>query len=89
MININFKVLIVTILVIFSFFNNVLLGFENLRTINEDLDQECFLQTIDASVKVEKPFIKNVKIIYHYIIFYLFFYDIENPTSIIPIINYA
>ena len=84
MIIINIKILIVTVLVLFSFTNNLLLGFDNLKKINQHLDIECFLIEINPNIKQEKPFFQKIKILYRY----LFFYNIEEPTSIIEVMNY-
>lgn len=89
MININYKVLIVTILLLFSFFNNLLFGFENLKKINQHIDQECFLVNVNPQIEIDKPFIKQIKVIYKYVVFYLFFYNIEDPSSVISILNYC
>ena len=88
MIYINYKVLIVTGLIIFSFINNILLGFENLRSINEETEVECFFVNVNPQISLEKPFSSHLKVIYKYTIFYLFFYDISDPSSVIKIMNY-
>ncbi len=88
MIFINYKILIVSILILFSFFNNLLFGFENLKAIHRTSDVECFLVSIDSNIKVENPFLSQVKIVYKYLVFYLFFFDISNPSSVIQILNY-
>ena len=65
-----------------------LFGFENLKAIHRTSDVECFLVSIDSNIKVEKPFLSQVKIVYKYLVFYLFFFDISNPSSVIQILNY-
>jgi len=85
---INYKVLIVTGLIIFSFINNILLGFENLRSINEETEIECFFVNVNPQISLEKPIVSHLKVIYKYTIFYLFFYDISDPSSVIKIMNY-
>lgn len=87
MIDINYKVLLIIVLVVVSFINNLLLGFDNLKNLNEDTDIECFLVDIDPNINIEKRYQKKLKTIYQYIIFYIFFYNINDPSSIIDIIN--
>lgn len=87
MIDINYKVLLIIVLVVVSFINNLLLGFDNLKKLNEDTDIECFLVDIDPNINIEKRYQKKLKTIYQYIIFYIFFYNINDPSSIIDIIN--
>ena len=70
MIYINYKVLIVTGLIIFSFINNILLGFENLRSINEETEVECFFVNVNPQISLEKPIVSHLKVIYKYTIFY-------------------
>lgn len=88
MIVINYKVTIIIILIILSFFNNLLNSYDYLKEINENIDVECFLYNIDNSVKIEKPFITKIKTFCKYLIFYIFFYNVDNPISAVEVMNY-
>lgn len=87
MIYINYKVLIVIILVCLSFINNLLLTFDNLKDLNKSSDLACLVSVVDPSIKVEEETINKVSLMYKYIIYFIFFYNINDPTSIKDIIN--
>lgn len=88
MIYINLKVSIILFLIVLSFFNNLIKTFDNLKQLNKEIDALCFLVQVDNSIEVDKPFLSHIKTLYKYIVYFIFFYNIEEPLSIIDVMNY-
>ena len=88
MIFINVKVSIILFLIVLSFFNNLLKTYDNLKQLNKDIDTLCFLVQVDNNIKIDKPFLSHIKTLYKYFIYFIFFYNIEEPLSIVDVMNY-
>lgn len=88
MIYINLKISIILFLIVLSFFNNLLKSYDNLKQLNKEIEVECFLAQIDNNIEIEKPFLSHIKTLYKYFIYFIFFYNIEEPLSIIDVMNY-
>lgn len=88
MIFLKYKVTILLVLLVFSFVNNLILGFENLKNITENADEEVFFMMVDVQIEPERPIMRYVKTIYKYLIFYVFYFNIDDLPSVIKILNY-
>ena len=88
MIYINLKVSIILILIILSFFNNLLKTYDNLKELNKEIDALCFLVKVDNNIEIDKPLLSYIKTLYKYFIYFIFFYNIEDPLSIVDVMNY-
>lgn len=75
-------------LLIFSFLNNLIIGFDNLKNITENVDEEVFFQMVDSEIEQERPVKSYFKTLYKYLIFYIFYFNIEDLPSIIRTLNY-
>jgi hypothetical protein len=84
---INIKASIILFLIILSFFNNLIRTYDNLKCLNQEIEVKCFLSQVD-NIEIEKPFLLHIKTLYKYFIFFMFFYNIEEPLSIIDVMNY-
>lgn len=88
MIYINLKVSIILILIVLSFFNNLLKTYDNLKELNKEIDALCLLVKVDNNIEIDKPFFSYIKTLYKYFIYFIFFYNIEDPLSIVDVMNY-
>ena len=76
------------ILFVISGINNFLRSFDILKEVNNDATLECFLYDVNPNVEIEKPFSEYIQTIFKYIIYFIFFYNIDDPISIIEMYNY-
>jgi hypothetical protein len=83
-----YKVTILLVLLVFSFVNNLIIGFENLKNITENADEEVFFMMVDVQIEPEKPAQRYIKTIYKYLIFYIFYFNIDDLPSVIKVLNY-
>lgn len=87
MIFLKYKVTILLVLLVFSFVNNLIIGFENLKNITENADEEVFFMMVDVQIEPEKPTQRYIKTIYKYLIFYIFYFNIDDLPSVIKVLN--
>ncbi len=64
-----------------AFINNVITTFDDLKLINQEEDIITFYEMSDFTVKNEK--FKKERLIYKYIIYFIFFYNLDHPERII------
>jgi hypothetical protein len=68
-------------LFIFSFFMNLINHFDDLKVINQEEEIMTFYELTDTDVKNEK--FKKERLIYKYIIYFVFFIDIDHLEKIL------
>lgn len=87
MIELKGKVIFIFVLVVFSFFNNIVLTFDKLKELTKNQEIEVFFQRIDDTVEVENAPTSYVKMIGKYILYFVFFYNIDDITSTLEVSN--
>lgn len=68
-------------LFILSFFMNLINHFDDLKVINQEEEIMTFYELTDTDVKNEK--FKKERLIYKYIIYFVFFIDIDHLEKIL------
>ena len=68
-------------LFILSFFMNLINHFDDLKVINQEEEIMTFYELTDTDVKNEK--FKKERLIYKYIIYFVFFIDIDHLEEIL------
>lgn len=88
MIELKYKIVILLGLLVFSFVNNLIIGFENLKNITKDVDEEVFFMKVDYEIEPTNKTKNYVKTLYKYFIFYVFYFNIDDLPSVIKTLNY-
>lgn len=88
MIELKFKITILLFLLVFSFVNNLIIGFENLKNITKNVDEEVFFMKVDYEIEPTNKVKKYFKTLYKYFIFYVFYFNIDDLPSVINTLNY-
>lgn len=83
-----FKIIILLFLLVFSFVNNLIIGFENLKNITKNVDEEVFFMKVDYEIEPTNKVKGYVKTLYKYFIFYIFYFNIDDLPSVIKTLNY-
>lgn len=82
------KITILLFLLVFSFVNNLIIGFENLKNITKNVDEEVFFMKVDYEIEPTNKEKKYFKTLYKYFIFYVFYFNIDDLPSVIKTLNY-
>lgn len=88
MIELKLKITILLFLLVFSFVNNLIIGFENLKNITKNVDEEVFFMKVDYEIEPTNKVKKYFKTLYKYFIFYVFYFNIDDLPSVIKTLNY-
>lgn len=81
----NYKVIIVLSLAFVSFVNNLVIHFDTLQEITEEVDVSVFY--IDNGGEGEtKSYLKTLA---GYLIYFVFYYDVNDPLSVLALIGYG
>lgn len=83
-----YKITILLFLLVFSFINNLIISFDNLKNITENTDEEVFLMMADYQIEPTSSKASYFKIIYKYFLFYIFYFNIDDLPSVIKTLNY-
>lgn len=79
----SYKLLILIILAVICFINNLFVNFDVLQVIVEDT--EVTTAIVDKGIE-EKPS-NYIKMLYRYFVYYLYFYDAYNQLTIFELIT--
>lgn len=82
------KTIIVLFILIVSFLNNILINFNTLKKITNNIEKEVLLAKVDPRIKIDKPTSSYIKIIFKYVIYFIFFFDVSTPSTVIDLMNY-
>lgn len=88
MIVLKYKIIILLFLLVFSFVNNLILGFDNLKNITKEVDEEVFFMKVDYEIEPSSKTKSYMKTLYKYFIFYVFYFNIDDLPSVIKALNY-
>lgn len=81
----NIKITIVLLLGFISVLNNLIIYFDTVQEITEDVDKEAFFIENGSS----NDFKGYVKMIWQYIVYFIYFYDFDKPISVLELIGYG
>lgn len=73
------KIIILIMLALLSFINNILNRFDDLQFMIEDTCVETFLKTVDPNIHSDESY---VYLIIKYLVYFIFFFDIGDVKTI-------
>lgn len=79
----NYKILIILCLAVICFLNNLLINFDVLQEITENVEVATLLIDKAADVKPKK----YLKMLYRYLVYYVYFYDPCSQLTVFELIT--